>query len=256
MNKLLNPREFYEETLKEAGVQPPPDELQKFASAKGLDIDEAKLANAFFEQLQLDNVPYETHAMRRDDALKMAQAYIQHAKEVQADAVKVADGLLRTLEHAAEGWLAHNNIQLDARTAVKIAGLQAESAQSYEATPPEKRAAFFSKDPSSAFPGGGGTQDGATPTFAPGWFDRHMSAANHGVKGVAQAANQGVKDVAVGGLRGMKETAMFPFRYPYLTGALGLGAMGLMHHRNRRDQAAEEETDTTDPTTAPVPPSA
>lgn len=132
MNTTLTPREFYEQTLKASGVTPPPDEIQKVAEAKGVPVEVAKLARAFFEQLQLDCVPYPNEVERGNDAMKMAQAYVEHVKEVNEGAVKVADGLLRFLLHQAEGYLSQNNIELSATEAVKIAGLQAESADIWD----------------------------------------------------------------------------------------------------------------------------
>ncbi len=267
MNKLLNPREFYEMTLKEHGVQPLTNDMEKVAEAKGISIEEAKLANAFFEQLQLDGVPYETHVQRREDALKIAHSYIEHVKEAEADAVKIADGLLRALEHAAEGFLSHNNIKLDARTAVKIAGLQAESADEYE-----KRggvaygmghalgSAVGNVKSLGAIPGAfaAGVEHGMPPAPPPApapeqsWLGRQLTTANQGVKSVAQAANQGVRDLGSAAMTGAKETAMFPINYPYLAGAAGLGAMGLMAYRRNRDQAAADQAGAEAETTAPT----
>lgn len=124
--------EFYLSTLKEAGVEPRPTDLNKIAEAKGVSVEIVKLAKAFYEQLQLDDVPYEDEKLRAVDSMKMAEAYFGHIEETKTAAVETADGLLRYLEHAAEGYCAHHQIPLDGREALKVAGYQAESAQVYE----------------------------------------------------------------------------------------------------------------------------
>ncbi len=132
MKPPMTIREFYEATLKEAGVTPKPHDLEKIAAEKGVDVELVKLAKGYFEELQLDAVPYETEQSRAADAMKMAEAYFAHVAETQKIATEIADGLLRHLSHQAEGYCAQHNLPYSGREACKIAGLQAESADEYE----------------------------------------------------------------------------------------------------------------------------
>ena len=125
----LTIKEFYAQTLKQAGFTPPEDQIEKFAAANKLDLETTKLASAIFEQLQLDGVKYETHQDMLQDALKIAHAYADHVKEASAQAEKIAGDLHRVARHAVEGYLAQHGIDLNADEGVKIAGLQAQSFQ-------------------------------------------------------------------------------------------------------------------------------
>lgn len=124
--------EFYNDTLKSAGVTRKPSDLAKIASEKGVGVEIVKLAKAYYEQLQLDDVPYESEKLRAVDAMKLASSYFEHVDKEQKTANDTADNLLRYLTHAAEGYCAHNNLSITGRDAVKIAGLQAESAEEAE----------------------------------------------------------------------------------------------------------------------------
>lgn len=157
-------QDFYLETLREAGQAPKPIELEKIASEKGVGVEVVKLAKAYFEQLQLDGIPYEHEQLRAVDSMKMAEAYFAHVNETKEAAVGTADGLLRFLEHAAEGFCAQHQIPLDGREALKVAGLQAESAQEYEA---HKTAAFQSGVVDGASMGAG-SSPAASPSHQPG----------------------------------------------------------------------------------------
>lgn len=125
----LDLKEFYSETLKQAGFTPPDDQIEKFAAANQLDVETTKMASAIFEQLQLDGVKYDSHQDMFQDALKIANAYADHVKEASAQAEKIAGDLHRIARHAVEGYLAQHSIQMDADEGVKIAGLQASSFQ-------------------------------------------------------------------------------------------------------------------------------
>lgn len=129
---MLSPltiKEFYAQTLKQAGFTPPDDQIEKFASANKLDLETTKIASAVFEQLQLDGVKYDTHQDMLQDALKIAHAFADHVKEASAQAEKIAGDLHRVARHAIEGYLAQHGIDLNADEGVKIAGLQAQSFQ-------------------------------------------------------------------------------------------------------------------------------
>lgn len=133
---MLNPRQFYAETLKRAGFTPPDPQFDKVAALKGVDVNVVKLAEEFNTQLQFDKAPYESEVARAEDALKLAKAYFDHVKAAEDEATKTADGILRFLDHELEGYLAKNNIPLLARDALKIAALQADTTP-----PPAKTAA-------------------------------------------------------------------------------------------------------------------
>lgn len=125
----LTLKEFYAGTLKAAGFTPPEDSIAKFAESAKVDVETIKTAQAVFEQLQLDGVTYDTPKMMADDAMKIANAYLDHCKAAAAEAEKIAGDLHRVARHAVEGYLAHAGIDLDADEGVKIAGLQAQSFQ-------------------------------------------------------------------------------------------------------------------------------
>lgn len=125
----LSLKDFYGQTLKQAGFTPPEDSIEKFAAANKLDLETTKIASAVFEQLQLDGVAYDTPQDMFQDALKIAHSYMDHCKEVTAQAEKLAGDLHRVARHAVEGYLAQHGVELDADEGVKIAGLQARSFQ-------------------------------------------------------------------------------------------------------------------------------
>jgi hypothetical protein len=129
MSAIPSPSEYYSEVLKANGFVPPADEIEKFAAAQKIDVETAKLARAFFEQLQLDGVQYENAAAMFDDSIKIASGYLELVATKTAEAEKLAGDLHRAALVAMESFLAHNRIELDANEAVKIAGLQAASFQ-------------------------------------------------------------------------------------------------------------------------------
>lgn len=238
---MFNPREFYLLSLNAAGVTPPPDELQKVAEAEGVSLEQAKLAQAYFEQLQLDKIPYENEGARSKDALLMAKAYMDHVKEARLEAIKVADGLLRVLEHAAEGYLAHNNIGIDARTAVKIAGMQSESAQAYEADVAELAKTAAADKTAN-------TLADVPMTPQPSWMERNLGAVDQGIGSAAssvdQAIGHGAKAVGNAAMTGVKGVAQFPGKYPNITGALGMGGLAYLAYKRQmaeREAAAQRQ---------------
>lgn len=143
---MLSARDFYNETLKQAGVTPEPEELEKVASAQGVNLEVVKLAKLFYEQLQLDKVPYENEVDRATDAMKMASAYAGYVAEQEQEAVKVADGLLEHVETAIADFVKTNSMNLSAREALKVAALQSESADEYEAAYEAKLASMTVED--------------------------------------------------------------------------------------------------------------
>ncbi len=126
MFEIPTAQEFYSATLKANGFTPPEDTLEKVAAAQGINIETAKLANAFFTQMQLDGVDADPKTLL-DDAMKMASAYLDLCQEQAKGAEKLAGELHKVAMRAMEDFLTHNRIELDANEAVKIAGLQAQS---------------------------------------------------------------------------------------------------------------------------------
>lgn len=127
MQPVLDPREYYLTVLSANGFTPPEDTLTKVAAAKGKDFAVVKLAQAYFEQSQLDGMPYVDEKSRAADSMKMAEAYFAHVKEREDQAVKIATGLTQCLEHAVQAFITSNALALTPLEAVKVAGLQALS---------------------------------------------------------------------------------------------------------------------------------
>lgn len=139
MQPLLDPREFYEITLLNEGIEIEPEDLTKVAAAHEMDLETAKLAQAYFEQLQLDGVQYTSESERFGDAVKMAKAYFEHAAEAHAEARKMADGLLAK---AAESLLDYADgaglEDVPLSELLLAASKQAESAEAWAAEQAEK----------------------------------------------------------------------------------------------------------------------
>jgi len=121
---MLSVEEFYTETMKASGVTPLVEDLQKVASEKKIDLKVVKLAQEFYNRMLLDKVPHPTDEARAADAMKMAEAYVKQANERVVEAQKIAQDLVRFLEHSVEGFLAQNRIDLDKHEALKIAAAE------------------------------------------------------------------------------------------------------------------------------------
>lgn len=171
----LDLKEFYSQTLKQAGFTPPEDQIEKFAASNQIDVETAKMASAIFEQLQLDGVKYDSQQDMFQDALKIAHAYADHVKEASAQAEKIAGDLHRVARHAIEGYLAQHGIKLDADEGVKIAGLQATSFQKLM----QKQAALHQPEDEAKTAGGGARYNplpgGGTGTYDPSATAIHLA---------------------------------------------------------------------------------
>lgn len=267
----LDLKEFYSQTLKQAGFTPPEDQIEKFAASNQIDVETAKMASAVFEQLQLDGVKYDSQQDMFQDALKIAHAYADHVKEASAQAEKIAGDLHRVARHAIEGYLAQHGIKLDADEGVKIAGLQATSFQKlmqkqaalHQLEDEAKTATFaafnrgqvsglneFNPDQSAL---NVGTHIGASPTELQ-LIKNHMTAANIPTEQQPEYFNQLHHEMTSTGQNFQQAHANVlnrmtaPPKSPGLmgrpgvllgAGALGLGALYMM--KKRREEAAQRQ---------------
>jgi hypothetical protein len=130
MIEVLSPGAFYSTSLKMNGINVPPAEnLAKVAAAQGVDIGVVKLAKAYFERLQRDGVPYQSEQARSADAMKMAQAYVNHVETRKTAAANIANGLANYLEKCAADFCVKNGIKLSPADAVKIAAMQKSASE-------------------------------------------------------------------------------------------------------------------------------
>lgn len=259
MFDILTEREFYNASLEACKLRPEVEDLEKVASVAKLPQSTVKLAKLFFEQLQLDRIPYENGQQRADDAMKLAQSYVQHIEQARSESVKIANGLLRVLAHAAEGYLAQNNIQLSSLEAVKIAGFQADSLLESQET--EKTAGSYEdakeqalEDAISDFEkvAGGEAQAAVGPAGSPmpsrvqPDTSATLQAANSkaagmmdSAKGMAENVGSKVKNVFNKGVDFAKKN---PKTTAGVAAGAGLGAGALyLLHRKKKDQAESQE---------------
>ena len=139
MQPLLDPREFYEATLLNEGIEIEPEDLTKVAEAHEMDLETAKLARAYFEQLQLDGVQYESESARFGDAVKMAKAYFDHAVEAHVEARKIADGILGKVTESLRDYAEGAGLEdVPLSELLLVASKQAESAEAWAAEQAEK----------------------------------------------------------------------------------------------------------------------
>lgn len=126
----LTPREFYDAALQNAGVTPQTLDIQKVAAARQVPVETAKLAEVFFEQLQKDRIEYTDEGARADDALKLAEAYIEHEQKTAAAAAELACGALAAQIKAAEEYIKSAGLegQLDVLEVMHIALEEAKTA--------------------------------------------------------------------------------------------------------------------------------
>lgn len=135
----LTPEEFYEATLANQGLLDNVREVTKEAEVKiaalaeerGLPVEVVKLAEAYYGQMDLDGLNYDDKVTQREDALKIAEAYYSHTQEVRAETVKVADAIMAAAMEAAEKVAAELGTDLNGFEAIKIAALQADTAQAF-----------------------------------------------------------------------------------------------------------------------------
>jgi hypothetical protein len=147
MSEVPDPRQFYVGTMARNGIDIRDEEadLVKIAEASNLDLRVIKLAQRYYEQMQKDEIPYESDLSRRDDAVKMAESYYTMVDEEVKQAEAKADDLLAALAEAAEKWAEKNSEDVPALELVKAAGLQAESAMEIEKQAAADRAAMEKK---------------------------------------------------------------------------------------------------------------
>jgi hypothetical protein len=232
-------------------MTPAPDDLEKVAEAKGISIKVAQLAKAYFEQLQLDKIPYESEEQRAADAMKMAEGYYTHVEDNEKEAASTADSITRFLKHAAEGFLAQNNIALSADEAIKIAALDIES---------EEKIASFNGDNLSNTPLHD-IKDQDFKKIVPGGPDGlHAVLMNHGIVGrkatKAELMMHGHNLAKLkGSLGNVSDHTLFTTYAASLGdkpgffsknknwligGALGAGALYLLHKANKKREEEDE----------------
>lgn len=132
--RMIEPSEFYRHQLAVNKVATSPEDLVKFAAARGLPIYTVKLAKLYFEQLALDGVNYASEEARLDDAVKMATSYFEQAGEIAKTAASVADMVLETMAAVADELIKTNDIKgVTVSELFKIASLQQDSKLEFEA---------------------------------------------------------------------------------------------------------------------------
>ena len=126
---LLSPLEFYRNTLAAQQLTlPAPSDPEKVAQARGVSVPEAKLAEAFFQQMQLDNVEFPTAKEMADAAFKFAAKYRAHVEEQRKQAAAVADGaMLAMLKTAASIIQQHKIAGVTAADLLRVAAHQLDS---------------------------------------------------------------------------------------------------------------------------------
>ncbi|MFA6132453.1 MAG: hypothetical protein WC869_00400 [Phycisphaerae bacterium] len=132
-HRMIEPSEFYRAQLAANKVAACPEDIAKFAAARGIPIHTAKLAKLYFEQLALDGVRYASEDERAEDAIKMATAYFDQAEEVAKTAAAVADLALTKLAAIAEELIKTEGITgVTVSELLKIASLQNDSKHEFE----------------------------------------------------------------------------------------------------------------------------
>jgi hypothetical protein len=132
-SRMIEPSEFYKAQLVANKVAACPEDIAKFAAARGIPIHTAKLAKLYFEQLALDGVRYETEDARAEDAIKMATAYFDQAETIAKTAATVADKALEKLAAVAEELIKAEGITgVTVAELLKVASLQQDSKTEYE----------------------------------------------------------------------------------------------------------------------------
>lgn len=132
-NRMIEPSEFYRAQLVANKVAACPEDIAKFASARGIPLHTAKLAKLYFEQLALDGVRYADEDARAEDAIKMAKAYFDQAEEIAKTAATVADTAMDKLAAVAAELLKSEAITgVTVSELLKIASLQLDSKNEFE----------------------------------------------------------------------------------------------------------------------------
>lgn len=132
-NRMIEPSEFYRAQLTANKVAACPEDIAKFAAARGLPLHTAKLAKLYFEQLALDGVRYADEDARAEDAIKMAKAYFDQAEDIAKTAATVADTAMEKLAAAAAELLKSEGITgVTVSELLKIASLQLDSKNEFE----------------------------------------------------------------------------------------------------------------------------
>ncbi|HSW49751.1 MAG TPA: hypothetical protein VLH09_06220 [Bryobacteraceae bacterium] len=129
MRVPCSPEAFYKLSLAEQGFLPPDAEeaVTKVAEARQCSVEVVKLAQAYYEQMQKDGVPYEDPTIMVSDSFKLAEAYLEHqavcAEEASALVSKLASTLIEAVSKFAE---AEQLTELAPLALLKIAGLHAQ----------------------------------------------------------------------------------------------------------------------------------
>jgi hypothetical protein len=132
-NRMIEPSEFYRAQLTANKIAACPEDIAKFAEARGIPIHTAKLAKLYFEQLALDGVRYADENARAEDAIKMASAYFDQAETIAKTAAAVADKALEKLAAVAAELLASEGITgVTVSELLKVASLQNDSKAEFE----------------------------------------------------------------------------------------------------------------------------
>ncbi len=142
--RLLEPAEFYRSQLQANKVAAAPEDIAKFAEARGIPLHIAKLAKLYFEQLALDGVKYASEEARAEDAVKLAQAYFDQTEATTRAAVDLADKALEKLAAVAEEFLKVEGITgVSVAELLKVASLQQDARTEYELHEKTKTAALM-----------------------------------------------------------------------------------------------------------------
>lgn len=140
-SRMIEPSEFYRAQLTANKIAACPEDIAKFAEARGIPIHTAKLAKLYFEQLALDGVRYETEEARAEDAVKMATAYFDQAETIAKTAATVADKALEKLAAVAEELIKAEGITgVTVSELLKVASLQNDTKVEFEAVEAAKTA--------------------------------------------------------------------------------------------------------------------
>ncbi len=97
---LKSAQQFYDEVLKQAELAPVRDDIAKVAEQLNVDTEQAKLAKAFYDQMQLDRLPFSDKQLA-ENAQKCAASYIAHRQAEFTKAASAADAALTALLKAA-----------------------------------------------------------------------------------------------------------------------------------------------------------
>lgn len=136
MKVPCSPETFYRLSLAEQGFLAPREDevVTKIAENRKCDVAVVKMAQAVFEQMQKDGVPYESVELMTADSFKMAEAYHQHMADCAKEAEDLAKKLTDKLAAAAAEFAKEAGVEeFPPLLLVKVAGLQAQERVDEEA---------------------------------------------------------------------------------------------------------------------------